>query len=379
MSRFWPRWVFGLLLASLVSTAAAQGSTIRVPGDFSTISMAVANADSGDRIIVSAEGEPYVEQVVINKDLTLKGKGDPTVKLPSGTMTFTFPESSDVWEPVFFAAGGQLSTGNVTGQGTVRVNISGFTVDGTGTQSVTGDRRAGILERNVRGGIEDNTVKNLITNGDEAFGSVVYGRSDVTISSNVFKNYERGGIFVTGDGGPKPDPTARIVDNKVSVATSANWAPNGIQIGTGAQGEVLGNTVNGNVHPNAASSGIIVLESDNLRVDGNTGKNNDVGVFVGSFFGDESSASNNKVIRNQFTEVNTWGILVATFAPATANNNEVVNNTLEGDDGSIGIWLLGDTARNNKLIHNTISGFDDKIVDGGDQTKVQANTTPANP
>lgn len=290
--------VSGILLGLTVfaNTAIAQGQgqgqgAIQVPGDHSTISAAVSAADPGDRVVVSASGGPYVEQVVINKDLTLVGKGNPTVQRPASPNTFKIPESAQEWEPVIFAVGGTLTGSQptqVSGSGTVSVDISGFTIDRGGNQAPVNsdpatDRGAGILERNIRGDVSGNTVQNLGAGGKETFGIVVYGNSDVTISSNTVTGYGRGGIFVTG-GESGPAPTGRINGNTVTAPGAGNSAPNGIQIGGGARGSVMNNTVKNNVHPNAASGGILVVESDGIRVRGNRLRNNDYGIGVFTFF-----------------------------------------------------------------------------------------------
>lgn len=351
-----------------------------VPDNASTISGGVDAASPGDMVCVTDAESPYVEQVVINKDLTLKGFDGPTVQMPSNPSGFIIPESGQEWEPVVFAFGGSLAAPDVSGSGTVDVSISGFTVDGADLQpdrdKNTRPRLAGILYRNVQSsdGITGNTVENLANGGKENFGVAVYGDSDVTVSSNTITGYERIGIIVSG-----AESTGRVRNNTVTTddPEDKNWAPNGIELVAGAQGDVKNNMVSGNLHPGAASGAILVVGTHDVEVKENTATDNDYGVGVFTFFEDNPSADDNKVIKNDVNGANNWGVIIGTFAlGTTANNNKVTNNTLDGDDGDSGVLIFGE-ANNNKVIRNTFTDFDTNVLDLGDDTKEAANTSPS--
>ncbi len=322
-------------------SAQASGGTLSVcvsgPPfcDHGSIQDAVDAAADGDTVQIFPG--PYEEQVVIDKDLVLRGIPTVVIRAPAVRETFKIPESGSTWRPVVAAFGGSVDpdTGVVSGSDTVDVDISGIVVDGLDHQPPSGQRQIGVLLRNVQGAVEDNVVRNMYQNGRETFGILAYGDSDVTISGNDVSGYSRGGIGANGNFGADPAPTVSIVDNTVTgpgFGAAVTWAPNGIQIGFGAEGEVIGNTVTGNSHPSATrGSGIIVAGSDGVAVEDNTLSGNDAAVSsVGDiFFG---------------TELHTTGL-------------EVIGNDLSGNETSI---LLQNRTDDTTITDNAISGSLDK-------------------
>jgi nitrous oxidase accessory protein NosD len=372
-----------------------KGCDIVVPDDESTIQDGVAAAASGDTVCVTASGGPYTEQVVINKDLTLRGVDGPTIIAPSSPDEFTIPESGATWEPVVFAFGGSDTGGDVSGSGTVNVTVTGFTIDGDG--SVSGDRAAGVLTRNVSGAVSENTVENMGVGGKETFGILTYGNSDLSIHGNDVSEYERGGIGANGDGGVNPAPTVDIRENTVVGSTGIEevWAPNGIQIGFGAEGKIIDNKVQDNRWSSDndgdwVASGIIVFESDGVQVKKNSVTNSDVGVSVGAWSWFLPSADNTKLIRNDIDDAHAGVVLQAVAwdgisqSDPSVSNNKVTNNTISdpdmGDD-DVGVAVdasdldpdFDPVVANNKVINNEIIGFSDQISDDGMGTKIHAN------
>lgn len=329
-------------------------------------------AQSGD--VVCVENGTYSEQVTINKDLTLKGLSNPTVKRPSSPDAFTIPESGPKWEPIIFAFGGDVdSKGNVSGSSTVDVTVKGFTIDGDGEQPNT-KRGLALFYRNASGTVSGNTVENMAIGGKQTFGILAYGDSDVDITNNTINGYERGGIGANGDQGDRPDPEVLIRDNTVTGSgdgSTTGWGPNGIQVGFGASGKVFDNSVTKNRYANsfaaATSAGIIVFGSDDVHVRGNEVSNNDINLAA-------AVGENVRFVKNQTKDA----IIGVYFAQA--NNGKLVNNTFtDPDGGPVGDTGVLNTGTNNKLINNTIKGFDTPILDLGTDSKVQANTQPAMP
>jgi parallel beta-helix repeat protein len=80
-SRFFTLAITTALAALLALPPAALAATYAVPGDYPTISGAIANASAGDTIVV--DGGTYRERLAVNKGLTLLGRdtgsGLPTV------------------------------------------------------------------------------------------------------------------------------------------------------------------------------------------------------------------------------------------------------------------------------------------------------------
>lgn len=363
------------------------------PAPYQEVQAGVDAASPGDRVCVEAAGGPYVEQVVIEKDLTLVGLGDPSpvVSRPASPDAFTVPESGPTFEPVLFAFGGSESDGAVSGGEVVEVTVKQITVDGAETQPEA-PRAVGILLRNVDGAVEENTVRDMAVGGKETMGILAYGDSELTVTGNVVSGYERGGIGANGDGGAHPAPEVVIADNEVVGSTGIGeaWGPNGIQVGYGASGRIVGNEVRDNRYAEEAptASCIIVFESDELQVRENEVRNCDVGVAVGSWGWFRSSADDTKITGNRVTEAFA-GIYLAAVAfdgftetdPSVVNSKIVRNELTDGLDGGTGITVavtdahpdFSPVASKNKLINNRISGFDTEIVDEGSGSKVHAN------
>lgn len=386
------------------SRAAVASCDVVVPGDEPSIQDGVDAADPGDEVCVEADGGPYEEQVVVDKDLTLRGVDDPVLRAPSDPDDFTIPESGPTWEPILFAFGGSESGGAVSGTETIEVRVEGFTVDGRGRRP-DARRSVGIFYRNVEGAVADNTVEEMGTGGRETFGILAYGDSDVEIRDNRVSGYERGGIGANGDGGAHPSPSAEIVGNELTGSGDGSreaWAPNGIQVGFGATGSIVGNDVEksrwaAREDDAWAASCILVFESDDIRVRDNEVSNCDVGIGVGSWAWFLPTADGTKIVGNRVEgaliglelEVIAWDGF-SSSDPSVSNSalirNEV-SGTLGGSPGEIGVFFetvdrdpeFVPVADNNKVIANTITGFDDRIVTGSATDTKEAANRPFDP
>jgi hypothetical protein len=176
-------------------------------------------------------------------------------------------------------------------------------------------------------------------------GGSVKGR----IVGNTITAYQKGGIVTNGSG-----VQANISDNTVTGDGHVNFiAQNGIQIGYGANGSAMRNTVSGNSYigfpgDGSASGGIIVVGGAgygvcpdgndcpytvNAQVNDNILVNNDVGVYLTNLAADFS-------------------------APATATNVKAVNNRISDDQCFNLSYQAGisDVGNNDKMINNKISG-----------------------
>jgi nitrous oxidase accessory protein NosD len=233
---------------------------------------------------------------------------------------------------VVFAFGGTIGTNGdsdikIFGTGTITVTISGFTIDGN--NRVPTGRSAGILLRNAGGIISGNTVKNMYIDGKQTFGIAAYGDSDVVISGNNVSGYAKVGIAANGDNSTNPNPNAIITGNTVTgpgMDASVTLAPNGIQIGRGATGKIIGNTVSGNGwHGDDWScSGILVAMSDDVEVTGNTVEENEIG--IGSY-----GEINGTWIHDNIVNGNAYGISIQAGAVDTkVNFNNIVDNQSYG-------------------------------------------------
>jgi len=372
----------------VVTLTPADGPVKNLNTDvtYGNIQSAVDDASPGDTIQVSAG--MYAEQVVINKDLTLQGIGDPVIKVPASPAAFTFPESSKSWEPVVFAFGGTEVGGSISGSDTITVDISGFTIDGN--DRVPTQRSAGILLRNAGGTISDNTAQNMSINGKETFGIMVYGDSDVVIMGNDVSGYARGGIGANGDSvtsSPSyPTPHAVIQGNTVTgpgMDKIVTWAPNGIQIGWKATGKIVGNNVSGNGWPGTewSGSGIIVAGADDVEVDSNTLKDNETGISVCGYMWDPAGlTAEGTWIHHNTVDGNTYGISIQDKSlDTTIEYNTVKNSSYDGIDicNFYGYAPTGTVIRSNTITGNNAEDDANSggiwIDDGVDGNEVTAN------
>jgi hypothetical protein len=267
-------------------------------------------------------------------------------------------------------------------------NQYGVFVDG----NVAGDTKVDVTGSEIYN-IGNHSGGVFAPNGGQTGLGVYYagfnspGTVNGVVSDNAIHDYQKGGIAVNGS-----NASANVNGNDIDGLEDVPFiAQNGIQFGYGANGQARGNTVNGNWYTGAnwASTGILVFESDNIKVDKNTVENNQVGISMETwcFFG-VPTASNNKVVSNNVLE-SQWGVSIAAYSffsdcDASANNNKVTNNTVSNSDvdGSEGIFVgtavisgsFEPEANNNKVIHNSVSGFATPYSNLDDtDTKVHAN------
>jgi len=353
-----------------------RGSGIKVPAIFSSIQEAVNQAAPGDTVEVLAG--TYQEQVVINKDLVLQGVGNPVILAPDSPAAFTFPESSKAWEPVVFAYGGtdepDDGSRDISGHTTIQVDILGLTVDGNDRTPGSKRRAAGILFRNVSGRVEGNVIRNMNIDGQETFGVIIHGDSEVTVTGNHISGWSRGGIGIQGDfgtngKGPSPDPTALVTGNTVlgpGMDEDVTWAPNGIQFGYGAAGEVTGNEVSGCGWPGPewSGSGIIIVCTDGVLVEANEVTGNETGIAVlGWMWESHGATDNDTVIRGNWVEGNTYGISLQDKAVDTLIQGNHVLANLENGIGLCNFYgnpPTGTVITGNVIAGNNPSGAEDR-------------------
>lgn len=377
------------------SNNASSKSFDLIVGPSESIQTAVNQANTGDKILV--DGGSHAEQILINKDLTLVGQNNATITQPQSVQSYNLAESGSSWRPLIFANGGTIQNGTASGSQTVDVTVRGFIIDG---ESNPESGLTGVLFRNVQssGGIADVTVKNMDLEGSgSTFGLIAYGDSKVTFANNEINDIERGGIGANGDGGAHPSPDVIVKDNIIVGSDNPNNAPNGIQIGYGAKGKVSGNTIS-QIHysgPVWSASGILIFESDNVKIQNNTVKDADRAIAISSWGWFSNTADGNSITRNTIGESDggivvqskSWDNILSTMN-STSNNNKIARNTVEGTGSGIGIHVytedLSDSydpaVENNKVINNQIDNFSTAIqTDGSGGNKVQANNHPFSP
>lgn len=266
-------------------------------------------------------------------------------------------------------------------------NKYGVYVDG----NVAGATKVDITNSSVYNIGNHNSSGDFDPSGDQTGLGIYYAGFDLpgtvsgSISGNEISEYQKGGVAINGS-----NASANVKNNSVTgLSPVAFIAQNGIQFGYGAVGQVSGNTVNGNSYSGTGwtSSGILLFEADNVKVTKNTVENNQTAIAIESWCWFVQSASNNKVIGNTISGAQ-YGITVVAYSiggastcDAQANNNKVTNNSIESDDGDLGVFVgIGEfgsdspEADNNKVIHNDVSGFTTPYGSSDDTaTKVHAN------
>jgi len=220
-----------------------------------------------------------------------------------------------------------------------------------------------------------------------SFVGIYYYASSGTISENTVSGYVKNGITAnlpSGDGG-----SVDIFWNTVTgrgPLPPGDYAQNGIQIGYGATGNVRDNHVSEHWYVPAdwAACGILIFESDDCMVQGNTLEDNQVGVAIETWCWYLPTASENRVVKNTI-ENGQVGVSVAAYAweystgDSMADNNKVVNNAIDHQDVgvSVGAWYIsGDyvaSANNNKVICNSFSDVTTWLDNQATATKVHAN------
>jgi hypothetical protein len=145
---------------------------------------------------------------------------------------------------------------------------------------------------------------------------------------------------------------------------STGWADNGIQIDSGATGQVKDNTIDDHWYtPNTFNSAGLLAFSDDVVVQRNHFGDNDLGI---AFFGDRNNVIHNTVeVTTETTDTSHYGVY-----EVGGTDNGIRQNTVTTEataNGLVGIIVLGDNA---KLIRNDLDGWEDLLLDAGDGTKL---------
>ncbi len=243
---------------------------------------------------------------------------------------------------------------------TTGVTIRDLTVDGAGNSLTACDPPAfmGVYWRNASGTVSDSEVKNIewgtgLEGCQGAIGifaeSGGSGTSNVVIDHNSVYEVQKNGITAMGSA-----TTATISGNTVT-----GWGPtnkiaqNGIQLGPGAGGSVVGNDASGyDYTPSTwSATGILVTGArDGAIVSGNNLHDNMEGIYAETLR--DLTLSGNTVANTRDTGV--YLLLV--------DDSEVSNNSIS--TSGIGLYLADSSGIAAKL--NTISDNGDGVVIDGD-------------
>ncbi len=190
---YWTSGIIVLLIGVSIipSTASGNfypgGNTLYAggsgPGNYTTIQAAIDDAKNGDTVFVYDDSSPYYENVVVDKSINLIGENRDTVIVDGG------------------------GSGNVIYISGDRVNLSGFTLQNSGS----GESDAGIhiwsndstiygnvIDNNFYGiyqfhSTRNNIVENDVTNNNNC-GIVLIGSTLTTVSYNYVYGQPFNGI-----------------------------------------------------------------------------------------------------------------------------------------------------------------------------------------
>jgi nitrous oxidase accessory protein NosD len=331
---------------TIAGAAAHAAQEIVVPRDFSTIQAAVDAAAPGDTIRIRPG--TYTEQVVVAKNLTIKGAG-------TGATVIQAPA---VLDPYAFAPAPQLPiVALVLVTDGANVNISGVTVTGPihcGVAAVgVAVAKSATLEltrsRVTRIRFEEPCSGPLVADAiDVGLSATVEidGQRGTTghavITDVVVDRYHRLGMAVLAPPGEAPS-TATFSGNRIS----GGELPDGLmtqQWGIVISGpgpvfaQVEKNTIDGNVCTfpgcgpdpitEAPSIGIWAIAATSAHIAGNRVSNNDIGIAQ-SFSPSCCAIEENKLEDNRF-----FGIAIKN------GNGSTTNNKIKG--GQVGIGVVAD-------------------------------------
>jgi nitrous oxidase accessory protein NosD len=309
--------------AQAASPLLVDDDKVQCPtAQFSTIQAAIDAASPGETIRV-CKGT-YHEQLTIQKSLTLAADNSVVLSPTGMTANATGLTQSD-----------QIAAA-VLVQNAAFVRISGFRIYGAENQiSECSPRLIGVLFQDASGRIEHNAVRHFRLNSDPGCqsGNAIEvetsagGNSIVTISDNSVDDYQKNGITANENG------SSVTIDGNtvVGIGPTTGAAQNGIQIGFGASGSITNNDVSNHVWSPCVSTaqcstdatGILVFESNNIRVSENSVGTNQIGIFTG---GDNTRIASNRVSNS----------LVLDGVALASNNNIVeLNHIAQSADAAV--------------------------------------------
>jgi hypothetical protein len=316
-------------------TVPPPGTSCAKPG-YNTIQAAIIGSTAKDEIRICSS--TYREQLVIEKELTIKNTGGPvTVALP---------------EPPSNSTG--LCDNNLEQQDVVtvcgsKVKITGLTVQGKWPEGTCNDNLYGIF---VGGGANLTLSGSQVThagadpiNGCQGgVGVQVGGRSPstqvatATLTNDAVSGYQKNGIDVSNAGS-----TAHISKATVTGAGPTKAiAQNGIEIISGAEGKIAGSTITGNecevetvcgpesLTQNQSAGVLFIAEAKGTSVMTSNINENDLGVYHYAAIEPTTPMANvsvNKILNNRDEGV------VLDQGYAVVNKNEIAG-------GNVGIQLI---------------------------------------
>lgn len=333
--------------------------TVVEPGE--SIQAAVDAAAPGTTVRINA-GE-YREQVIVRKDLTLKGDGDPTILPPAGNLNVG---DIAVVRPIVGATGDDTS-----------LTIEGLTIDGEDADK--GGFYSAIGYFNA-----DGTVRNVTATQADYGGFITQdlgggGDQDVTVKDSEFTSLGFQPLVFNERG-----TTGTVTGNRfVGTPGTTQYA---LTAGYGASLDVKRNTFADFYDEDGFAIGFYAFNSSDCTVQQNEFQNVQYAAY---FLADSSSNFANEVgdarfVKNEVTGTDVKGTSYGTTLYAndqvaddvieSADNIKVVNNTYTDLEFGVATFTQGEgQVENTKIINNEFTDVGTPIDDNGTETKQQAN------
>jgi parallel beta-helix repeat protein len=318
-----------------------------------------------------------VEQVVINKSITLTGTDHSTyIKPPANLAAPTVNNPDAIVEITGSCTSAQISHFTITADGPTQNLLYGVRVDGNATAYIS-----------------NNTISNIVDASDPSLGvaidigntSSADGTGDqvgtATVKNNSISGYQRAGVVVNNNGS-----SAEVENNSITAsAVYVSDSQTGVEVSDLAVAHIKNNTITGNTNAFDGSGilifnpGAIVMSGHHIGDDdnGGCGWTGDDGQGFGCDFNDDDSfgchGGNDSshsffitTIENNHISGNDYGIFGAQIvltvngqdASLLVSNNKVFGNTYVGAEFDNSSFI---TINNNRFTGNG----QDNNADGG--------------
>lgn len=372
---------FAMAGMGTVDVSGASASTLKVPGDFSTIQLAVDAADPGDTVEISKK-ENFENVIVFEDDITVKAKKGKDVIVdgflePGGT-GFQFlasgAENFKLKDLKIRNGDGVECNALSTGCSVIGVEFAGENTDdcfdsdaGGATLKNSDIRSCGDRAAEING--DDAVVKNnTFKFADD--GCIDITGNDAVVSNNVIQGCDDAdGIHVVGDGAVIENNEMNRVEGMVDVAgekptvtgnTGGKTSTSCFDV-TGLKAKVKDNSCT-----LSEEYGIYVGDADEAVVSGNTTEQTGgAAIFI-------SSSNEAEVSDNQVTDINGEGVYLF-----MSDDAEVADNTVKRTDGE---GIRSSSSLQAEIAGNTLQYIIDDgiaLVSADDSTVKQNKITNA--
>ena len=277
-----------VILRTDASSTSGPVHNINKGTHYTTIQAAIDDASPGDEIHV--DSGTYYENVIVNKQLTLRGidtgTGMPVVNAGGSGNVVTISADGCILNSFIITNSGLLdvnagiiitSNDNIIKNNEVSSNKAGISLESSNNNAIEGN----IVNFNSYPGIaltssNDNIISHNEVNSNAYYGIELYLSSNNTVIGNIANSNTRYGIFVW-----KSDTDNRLISN---TANTNDYA--GIRFHTSSNNEVSGNLLVSNIE-----YGISMYGSNGNIISENNASFSKNGIYL-------DSSSNNMIYHN---------------------------------------------------------------------------------